>query len=186
LVQGHVVIDVPAYARALGALAGDPSLRARMGEAGRRHVAASLDWSRVIPRYLDLARDLAERRAGARATTPPLRASLPNPLEMDPFEAYADYPTAVIAPDTPVHPGPNGGAEFLELADRLSGRELYRRRLVAPDLALRVQAEVAARPGLTVTDLAGRLDIDPVTAASAVLSLAKADALRLPEAVLRA
>ncbi|TNC74230.1 glycosyltransferase family 4 protein [Rubellimicrobium roseum] len=185
LVQAHVQIDVPAYARALGTLIRDPGLRARMGEAGRRHVAAHLDWSRIVPLYLDLARDLAERRRGATPTTPALAPGLPNPLEIDPFELYADYPSAALDGATPIHPGPQGGPGFLDINDRLSGRALYRRRVATPEMSLRVLRAVTKRPGLTVLDLARHLGLDPVTVASTVLVLAKADALRLPEPPLR-
>ncbi|WP_210528621.1 glycosyltransferase family 4 protein [Rubellimicrobium arenae] len=185
LVQGQVQIDVPAYARALATLARDPGLRARMGAAGQEHVARHLDWSRVIPWYLDLAQDLAARRRAGGPTTPALRPAMPNPLEIDPFELYADYASSVIAADTPVHPGAPVGAEFLDTNDRLSGRLVYRRRISTPAIALRLLAEVAAHPGITVLDLARRLSLDPVSTASAVLMLAKADALRLPEPPLR-
>ncbi len=185
LVQGHVQIDVPAYARALGALARDAALRARMGAAGRRHVRDQLDWARIIPRYLDLARDLAERRAAAEPTTPPLRPGSPNPLEIDTFDLYADYPSAILTASTPLRPGREAGADYVALTDHLSGRDLYRRRLVTTEVALRILAEVTARPGTTVADLARQLGMEPSAVASAALSLAKADAIRLPEPTLR-
>ena len=186
LVQGHVQIDVPAYARALRALAADASLRARMGAAGRRHVQDRLDWSRVIPRYLDLAHELAERRARATPTTPPLRPGSPNPLEVDPFDLYAGYPSATLSASTPLFPGREAGAEFLALTDRLSGRDLYHRHLVSVEVALRILTEVGAHPGLSVADLARRLGMEPTAIASAALSLAKVDALRLRKPPLRA
>ncbi|WP_176556135.1 glycosyltransferase [Rubellimicrobium rubrum] len=185
LVQGHVQIDVPAYARALGALAGDATLRARMGAAGQWHVREHLDWSRVIPRYLDLARALAERRAGAVPTTPALRPGSPNPLEIDTFDLYAGYPSTTLSADTPLYPGREVGPEFLALIDHLSGRDLYRRHLVTIEVALRILAEVRAQPGLTVADLARRLGMERTAMGTASLSLAKSDALRLEEPPLR-
>jgi len=187
LVQGHVQVDVPAYARALGALARDPDLRARMGAMGRGRARASLDWAAIVPRYLDLAGALAERRAGAEASTPALSPGAPNPLEIDPFALYADYPSAVIGPGTTLWPapGPPPSPADLDAVDRISGRLLYRRRVVAPDLALRALARIAERPGITVADLARALGIDLPTAASAALALAKAGAIRLPEPPLR-
>jgi glycosyltransferase involved in cell wall biosynthesis len=185
LVQAHVQIDVPAYARALGALARDPALRARMGAAGRAHVGLRLDWRAVIPRYLDLAAELAEARRGAEPTTPALSAATPNPLEVDPFELYAGYASATLGPGTPLRPGPRSAPEDLERAHRVSGRDMVRRRPVPPDLAARVLAAVARRPGLTVADLARALGLDGAAVATAVLLLAKSDALRLPEPPLR-
>jgi glycosyltransferase involved in cell wall biosynthesis len=180
-VQAQVQIDIPAYSRALDVLVRDPSLRARMGKAGQRHVAQKLDWSRVVPLYLDLAKELAERRASGVPTTPALRPEAPSPLELDPFALYADYPSALISMDTPVHPGPRRDAAFLELASRVSGQTLYRRPGMAPELALSVLNAVATRPGLSVLDIAKSLDLRPAPAIAAVLSLAKFDALRLPE-----
>jgi DNA-binding IclR family transcriptional regulator len=63
---------------------------------------------------------------------------------------------------------------------------MVRRRPVPPDLAARVLAAVAQRPGLTVADLARALGLDGAAVATAVLLLAKSDALRLPEPPLRA
>jgi hypothetical protein len=62
---------------------------------------------------------------------------------------------------------------------------MVRRRLVPPELAAQVLAAVAARPGLTVADLAQALRLDAAAVATAVLLLAKSDALRLPEPPLR-
>jgi glycosyltransferase involved in cell wall biosynthesis len=48
------LMDVPALASALGRLAGDPGLRARLGAAGRERALDLYDEGRVVARTLDL------------------------------------------------------------------------------------------------------------------------------------
>lgn len=185
LVQAHVQIDVPAYAQALLQLVENPDLRARMGAAGQEHVRRRLDWQAVIPQYLDLAQELADLRQGAVPTTPRLPSGPVSPLEVDPFDLYADYPTATLAPESPIRPGNPASAELLQLYDKFSGRELYMRRLIAPELSLRVATAVVQAGTITLGDLAQTLREPVVTIEAVVLYLAKADILRLPEIVPR-
>lgn len=177
LVQAHVQIDVPAYCSALANLAVNPALRAQMGAAGRAHVATCLDWSAVIPKYLALAAELAAIRATAQTpVNPPV-----NPIEIDPFELYAQYPTAHLTFDTPVMPGQSATANALDAYDKFSGRALYRRYAVSRDLALRVAQTVADSHPTTPAALAAHLRERPATILAAVLYLAKGDFLRLPQ-----
>jgi len=57
--------DTPALAAALARLAGDPALRRRLGEGGRRRVVDHFSWRAVAAAYRDLA--LAGRKAVGRA-----------------------------------------------------------------------------------------------------------------------
>jgi starch synthase len=180
LVQGQVQIDVPAYATALLRLIEDADLRARMGRAGQDHVKAHLDWSAVIPQYLDLARDLEERRAGAVPTTPTLASGPVSPLEVDPFDLYADYPTATLSADTLIEIGNAASAELLQAFDRFSGRDLYQRRLFPQELALRVANAIRDARPTTAARLSAQLQVPLATILSVVLYLAKADIVRLP------
>ena len=180
LVQGQVQVDVPAYRAAFLALT-DAGLRARMGAAGMAHVRAELDWAAVIPRYLDLARELEAARQGREPSTPMLGAGAPSPMEIDPFTLYADYPTEALSADTWVEPGRPADAAFLEDYDRFSGRRLYRRQLMSLQDALAVHDEVVRTGGTTPADIARSLDRTLPAVMAAVLYLAKADLLRLPE-----
>jgi len=87
--------SVERTAEALVTLATDPELRARMGAAGRRRVAALFDWARVIPQYQDLWQELNERRSrdGEIAALDPLA---PNPRRADPLLTFKAHPTALI------------------------------------------------------------------------------------------
>ena len=183
LVQSHVQLDVPTYAQALGALIQNPDARRKLGEQAAAHVRANLDWRAVIPRYLALAEELGRRRLAGQATTPPLRSGPISPIEVDPFDLYADYPTARLTADTPVSVGQRATLEVLAIFDRISGRELYKRRAFDPALAMdllhRVANQTAGDP-VTPGRLAQDMDIPLGRVLSIVLTLAKGDLLRLP------
>ncbi len=178
LVQGQVQVDVPAYHDALLALM-DAGLRARMGAAAQAHARARFDWAAVIPQYHRLAADLADQRRGQEPTTPPLHAGAPNPMEIDPFALYSDYPTETILPDTRVYPGRAADAVTIESYDRFSGRILYKRRLMSAEDALAVHAEVIRAGVTTPATIAARLNRSIEFTLSAVAYLAKGDFLRL-------
>jgi hypothetical protein len=180
MVMQHTQIDIPAYTESLLTLARDPELRRKMGRAGTAHAAASFDWSAIIPQYLALSSDLADRRRQATVTTPRLPSGPINPLEVDPFDLYAAYPTGSIDDDTPVtlH-RPLDPAGLIALDD-VNGRALYRRKTVPDDLLIRA-CEVLGRKGaMTVAALAAELRVSATLAIAAVLFLAKFDIVGLP------
>lgn len=181
LVQSMVQIDVPAYADALAALVTDAALRARMGAAGAAHVRAHLDWSAVIPRYLSLAEDLAQRRTGSVPASLPLSDTAISPLEIDPFTLYAGYPTEHLRPETRLAVGQTATPELIEAIDRFSGRKLYKRHAMAADMTLRIWQVVADGRARTVAELGRALRLSRDQAEASVLYLAKADLLRLSQ-----
>jgi alpha-maltose-1-phosphate synthase len=89
-----------AYAR----LIGDDALRRRMGEAGRDHARRQFDWSVIVPRYEELWRDLAARRATDSETAPRRPGAAIDPLRDDPAAVFAHYPTRVLTDDDRVSP----------------------------------------------------------------------------------
>ena len=180
LVQQETVIDLPAYLSAFETLAGDTELARRMGMAGRAHVRATFDWSAVVPQYLSLARDLAERRVGADVSTPRLASGPLNPLEVDPFDLYEAYPTAALKQSDLVEPGEALTPARLAELDSVNGRDLYKRKLMPDDRLLRVQDAVPTG-GITVRDLMAATGENDVMVAAAVLFLAKHGAVRLPQ-----
>ena len=80
-----------------------------------------------------------------------------------------------------MEPGRPANKAVIEEYDRFSGRFLYGRRLMRPKEALVVHAEVVRTGGATVSDLARVLGRRMDFVLSAVLYLAKADLVRLPE-----
>ena len=183
LVQSHVQIDVPAYAQALGALVENGAARKQLGAQAAAHVRANLDWKAIIPQYLALAGELADRRAASQTASQTPRKGPISPIEVDPFDLYADYPTEPLSPDTPLSVGLQATPEVLALFDRLSGRELYKRRAFDPALGVDVQRRVSsgteASP-MTPARLAREMGIGLGSVMSVVLTLAKGDLLRLP------
>jgi alpha-maltose-1-phosphate synthase len=182
-VQSHIQIDVRQYAQALAALVADAGLRQRLGKGAIRHAKAHFDWQAVIPQYLALADDLAARRHGATASTPALPSGPISPLEVDPFDLYSKYPTAVVGGNTVVTLRQMPTAEQLALHDRISGRQLYRRSAFPPELGLRAAAILAHSGPLTMAVLAEKLQATGGQTVALVLTLAKSDIFILTDPV---
>lgn len=93
-----VAVDVTAAANAFERLFGSPELRLRMGEAGRQRAKEVYDWATIIPQYEALWARLTEIRKAQGQDLKPL--AHPWPARMDPFQAFANYPTETIALET--------------------------------------------------------------------------------------
>lgn len=93
-----VAVDVQAAARAFARLFQSPELRREMGQQGRLRVQALFDWKVIIPRYEQLWQELAERRASAGCLQEPASSAVSWPARMDPFKAFAGYPSSVLHP----------------------------------------------------------------------------------------
>jgi alpha-maltose-1-phosphate synthase len=93
-----VAVDVQATAQAFTRLFEAPELRREMGEAGRRRAREVYDWAAIIPRYEALWAELAEMRKGKAGELKPL--AHPWPARMDPFHAFAAYPSRLLTPQT--------------------------------------------------------------------------------------
>ena len=93
-----VAVDVDATAQAFTRLFASPELRKQMGEAGRQRAREVYDWATIIPQYEALWAQLGELR---QAQAPALQAlPQPWPARMDPFHAFASYPTTLLTPQT--------------------------------------------------------------------------------------
>lgn len=87
-----VAVDIPATAEAFQQLFTNPSLRKTMGEAGRQRAREVYDWKVIIPQYEALWAELAEIRKAEGNKQQLLRH--PWPARMDPYSAFAGYPTS--------------------------------------------------------------------------------------------
>lgn len=87
-------VDVSATAQAFEDLISSPDLRKSMGEEGRARARSTYDWSKIIPTYEDLWADLDERRKGVSTQSKSL--AHPWPARLDPFYAFANYPTSTL------------------------------------------------------------------------------------------
>lgn len=93
-----VAVDVQATAQAFVRLFQSPELRKQLGQAGRQRAREVYDWAVIIAQYEALWVQLGEMR---QAQAPTLKAPpQPWPARMDPFHAFASYPTALLTPQT--------------------------------------------------------------------------------------
>lgn len=93
-----VAVDVQATTQAFIRLFESPALRKQMGEAGRQRARAVYDWAVIIPQYEALWRELAKIRTAQAKDLRPLPH--PWPARMDPFHAFAAYPTQTLTEQT--------------------------------------------------------------------------------------
>lgn len=93
-----VAVDVAAAAKALSRLFSSDELRQQMGQAGRARAREVYDWAVVIGQYETLWAQLNTLRAehGPKAKA----LAHPWPARMDPFHAFASYPTYTLKADT--------------------------------------------------------------------------------------
>lgn len=174
LVQAQVAIDIPAYADALARLASNDDLRAQMGDAARQHARRRFDWRVVIPQYLNLADELANLRRIARPA--PLR----NPTEIDPFQLYRAYPSGTPSPTDIVSLSAPLADGVIDLHDRLSARQLYRRHPM-PAADLERAAAILSDGPKSIEALAAALQAPVHRAMVIVLMLAKTDIVRFAD-----
>lgn len=84
----QTVVDVAAMARSLAALALDPALRRRLGEAARQRMLDSFSWERVVDRYVALWHSLRSQPVDAEA----LRLTR-HPHSLPLSGLFGDYPS---------------------------------------------------------------------------------------------
>ena len=90
-----VSVDIDAASKAFINLFESPSLRRQMGEQGRMRAKQFFDWSNVITQYESLWREQAQIRISAKSIgSKNLEHSWP--ARMDPFHAFASYPTNTL------------------------------------------------------------------------------------------
>jgi len=93
-----VAVDVQAAATAFEKLFTNPALRQQMGEAGTQRAKELYDWAVIIAQYEALWAKLSEMRNTQAKDLKPLPH--PWPARMDPFHAFASYPTQTLTEQT--------------------------------------------------------------------------------------
>jgi len=148
-----VAIDVDAAAEAFTRLIESAELRRKLGEAGRERARAVYDWAAIIPQYEALWALLAESRRSGGSSLHPL--AHPWPARLDPFHAFAVYPTRQLEPQTLLAPSIEDVERLLQRVD--SDRQLAMvdfARIVLPTREeLRQVMEVAAKGPRPAADL---------------------------------
>lgn len=95
-----VAVDVAAAAAAFTRLLASVPLRQQMGAAGRQRACQVYDWKPIIGQYESLWASLSQLRQTLGHTVKPL--AHPWPARLDPFYAFASYPTEVLGAQTRV------------------------------------------------------------------------------------
>jgi hypothetical protein len=160
---GVTVVDCEATTAAFQRLAADPDLRRRLGSNGAKRARASFDWSVIIRAYEALWDELAEIRAAAQVEHPRPAERVRWPEHLDPFELFADYPTAIVQGKTKIRLTPDADTEAFE--ERLS-------------LQMAVVDLVGAKPLPALRQLRDRLRAGPRELESIVGSFRKEDRVR--------
>lgn len=112
------VVDIDAAAAALAQLIGEPGLRQRLGENGRRRARETYDWPVILNSYHQLWQVLAEARQAAAVAAPATAGGSPYPLCDDPYRVFGGHASRAIADDDLLSAGTAAGAAGLELLRR--------------------------------------------------------------------
>ncbi|WP_323795329.1 glycosyltransferase family 4 protein [Nisaea sp.] len=115
-VSQHTAVDVDAAAASLSDLAGDPELRARMGDAGQDCVRQHYDWPVVVAKLDDLWDDLAALRMAAEGFGTNT-ADMQDPVKGDPFHSFAHFPTCSLDGDTVLEATEQSAARFAKIVE---------------------------------------------------------------------
>jgi alpha-maltose-1-phosphate synthase len=172
----HVAIDHRVLVDRLTALASDSALRMRLGQAGRDHALTMFDWPVVYRRYQELWRELDRLRPAHTAAALPAPAV--SPSRLDPFVAFAHYPTRQISADTMVQLRAGATAESYKA---LAGHALYNyaARALPPAEAVAHAVAPLAKGPMSVSELAGVIGLSEAAVLRAVAILAKMSWLEL-------
>ena len=93
-----VSVDISATAKSLELLINSNELRKNMGQAGKERAKRIYDWKHIINQYEALWSELSEiRKLGSKDLK---FLNHPWPARMDPFHAFASYPTYTLKSDT--------------------------------------------------------------------------------------
>jgi starch synthase len=144
-------VDIGQTADAIAALATDPDLRRRMGQAGRARAREVYDWAVVYRQYQALWAELNARRRAAE-NDPALKTRMASlaraaSARLDPFHTFGHYPTESLTPATRLTLAPGASRADLDaLLDHplFSGLSLSRTQVQAAfDAAGREEATIA-------------------------------------------
>jgi glycosyltransferase involved in cell wall biosynthesis len=153
-----ISVDIDATTAAYEALAREPDLRRRMGEAGRARAREVFDWSTVIAAYQALWAELAAiRRAKGGEVATPIPGEPVLPQGPDPFAVFRGFPTASLTEESLLRLRDARAIEELPvfLANPLCG---LARPVLLPDADCRLVLEAIERHGeITVRALLGEL-----------------------------
>ena len=168
-----IAVDVDAAIDAFARLIESDSLRARMGDAGRRRAREVFDWSVVFAQYTALWERLHE----LRRSTPPMRGEESNArraTRQEPFTLFRSFPTFVPGKSTEIRLRQADAATEATGRRALSSvnyaREVLPREVVVTRLAAAMSDENWTSFGKLLAD---HPDIPPAELVRALLWMAK-------------
>ena len=97
-------VDLQQVTQWLVRLAGDPALRKKLGEAGRRTAVQDFDWKAVLPKYKEVWRAQNERLAAARKDRAPGSIAA---QRHDPARTFAGFPSHELKGTSRLAQGPH-------------------------------------------------------------------------------
>jgi D-inositol-3-phosphate glycosyltransferase len=100
VVAQHTAVSVHIAAERLAQLFASKELRQKMGASGRQRILDTFDWRIVAPQYVGVAQELANQRRSATSTPPALLKSGHHPARSEPFHAFANFPSQILADET--------------------------------------------------------------------------------------
>ena len=98
-VAQHTAVNIGEAARALNRLFADPTLRARMGEAGQQRAGRLFSWPVVIGQYNVLFAELAATRDKAQADQKGFQTRM-HPFRGDPYRDFEAFATSALKDST--------------------------------------------------------------------------------------
>lgn len=111
-----VSVDIDAAKEAFCRLFSSRELRIQMGQAGRKRAVTDYDWKSIIPRYESLWDRLNIKRTEKSADMRPRYS----PTWLDPFYAFAGYPTERLASESKLKLRKKNSAESLRQLERVT------------------------------------------------------------------
>ena len=100
VVAQHTAVSVHIAAKRLAQLFASRELRQTMGACGRQRILDTFDWRVVTPQYVALAQELANQRRAQMPRQPAPLTSGHHPARSEPFHAFANFPSHILADDT--------------------------------------------------------------------------------------
>ena len=176
LICRTVSVDAAALEARLTELAGSPELRRRLGLSGRARARAEFDWSLIYRRYQELWAELGRIR-GRASSDPKLTAWISGAPKaasgrLDPFQAFAHYPTRLIGLETLVSvvPGSDAARYGVLAADPLFS---YAPEALPSEALAGAMLDMLRLGPVSLQALAEKLNIDPRRVVTAIAILAK-------------
>lgn len=90
-------VDIDATAKAFETLLSDPERCKAMGQAGQQRARTVYDWSQIIPQYMNLWEQLAEKRQSVAERATKRANHEPNLTRPDPMRVFAHYPSTTLS-----------------------------------------------------------------------------------------